>query len=720
VTGLALACLFFSSAILRTVFRFQGEGYEWGIYLTLGTIFPFLLLLLSLPNRFSEASKKSKSVLAFLCLPLFVLFILQRPHYSIVALSVVHLALLARFQKGIHETARWIVLFLVIVTAWSVASTLMWWSSFDEWFLIDGRFETIYRFVVCALSLLLVFVNVDVFQKPGEAARVRARSFADLVAILIIGFASVRSDQLFNTMSYSHWGVVVGPAEMVRQGGWLLWDVPSQYGFLNVMLVALLPFKSTWQSAYVLNSVLLFVSAIILFFILRSLQPGPKNFVFSLAVTLAAAFLITGWPPALLGPQVFPSLGPFRFIWCYILLVILLWHFKTSRQQDWRVLVAGTIAWVVGTLWSSESAVYCFAIWMPAYLLIVMQRADGIEEQERMRRERWLVTTRWLIFPALLCAAMVALISIYYRLRLGWWPDWAAFYEYSFAFAGGFFAVPVDPAGPVWALFLVFAVLSTAAAYLISDFKQWNSASLIAGAWGALWAVSSYFVSRSHPNNATVLTPLFCTVIATTLLLLAKYELHGWWQRLVRASLVPLLTIILTVTFGNAGFLGLYLSSPKIGYEKNIESHLPVLDASLRDLFQAANVHTTDPIVYSAVRVKSVEPLADGLTHDHGVLLPAWPQQGNEVFCCARAWLPSTPFVLMVPLSEHRRQEYMARFIARVRTGGWLVQNKKEAPYTSSTWFHSQLTKTHVPARVFENDNWQLIWFELRMPEKPL
>ncbi|HKR02240.1 MAG TPA: hypothetical protein VJT09_16300, partial [Pyrinomonadaceae bacterium] len=77
-----------------------------------------------------------------------------------------------------------------------------------------------------------------------------------------------------------------------------------------------------------------------------------------------------------------------------------------------------------------------------------------------------------------------------------------------------------------------------------------------------------------------------------------------------------------------------------------------------------------------------------------------------------RTWLPTTPFVLFAPLPEERRQIYMARFAERARLGGWLIQNRREAPYTSSRWFYEQVTRTHTPTKTFENEDWQVIWFE--------
>ena len=53
-----------------------------------------------------------------------------------------------------------------------------------------------------------------------------------------------------------HWQTYVGPVELMLQGGYLLWDTPSQYGFLNTIFIYLMPFDDPWMKLYYLNSLL--------------------------------------------------------------------------------------------------------------------------------------------------------------------------------------------------------------------------------------------------------------------------------------------------------------------------------------------------------------------------------------------------------------------------------------------------------------------------------
>ena len=58
--------------------------------------------------------------------------------------------------------------------------------------------------------------------------------------------------------------VIVGPNEMMDQNGYLLWDTPSNYGYLNHVFIYLIPIENYWLSFYYLNSLLTFIFSIII------------------------------------------------------------------------------------------------------------------------------------------------------------------------------------------------------------------------------------------------------------------------------------------------------------------------------------------------------------------------------------------------------------------------------------------------------------------------
>jgi hypothetical protein len=96
-------------------------------------------------------------------------------------------------------------------------------------------------------------------------------------------------------------------------------------------------------------------------------------------------------------------------------------------------------------------------------------------------------------------------------------PDWRGYYEYATAYTGGFGAIPIDPAGNVWMPFLVFCSLLVAGLYTFKRGVKDPHLPAIVAALAGIWAVSSYFVSRSHPNNIINLTPVYCMAVAIAL-----------------------------------------------------------------------------------------------------------------------------------------------------------------------------------------------------------
>src|SRR5215218_196359 len=124
--------------------------------------------------------------------------------------------------------------------------------------------------------------------------------------------------------SFFHYSWFVGPAEAVRQGGWLLWDVPFHYGFLNTLSLLALPVSNAWQSLYLVNAIGSALQAAFLFAVLRSVRPTVVGTLVAGAVSIALVFLLSNWPEDLVPLHHRPSVGPLRYSWCYVLVGVLL------------------------------------------------------------------------------------------------------------------------------------------------------------------------------------------------------------------------------------------------------------------------------------------------------------------------------------------------------------------------------------------------------------
>src|ERR1051325_11858517 len=101
------------------------------------------------------------------------------------------------------------------------------------------------------------------------------------------------------------------------------------------------------------------------------------NLCFALAMTLASVFFRSGVAPYFESPSHLPNTGGMRFFWAFALVAILFWEYR--RGDDARsqasVLWTGCLVWLVGTLWSAESAAYCFAAWLAPLALFGLRSA---------------------------------------------------------------------------------------------------------------------------------------------------------------------------------------------------------------------------------------------------------------------------------------------------------------------------------------------------------
>jgi hypothetical protein len=712
ISGLVLLILF----SLR-LFKLDGEKFDWTEHMLLGTLFPVLLVLLAGLGKFRPELEgllqKIRLALGSLVIliPMFVVHVGSFKYVLIISLAQWLIAL--QYSKRLAERegkqTSWertsltgISLLVVITLSWIVATKYIWWASYQDFILGANS-----SFIIFIIALLAVVVTVyDATPIPGEVRREPLRLVGNVLAILFIAMACVRTDHIFGLGEVFHWMSFTGPAESVRQGGWLLWDVPSHYGFLSVLTLAWLPTRTAWQSVFMLNALLNFLIALMIFFLFRALRPGLLNLFFALIITLAAVFFRSGLAVYFLGPNNLPNIGGLRFFWCFALVAVLFWEYRWGNR-DTRphriVLWAGCVIWLIGTLWSVESAVYCSVIWLPAFALLVWQGSSASGYGKATFGNRLRSGGRWVLLPPALLLGAVILITAYYLARLGHAPDWRSYVEYARAYSGGFMAMPINPGGEVWVLVLVFCAFATTAVYFFLSASRDNAIlPLILGTGGGLWATGSYFVSRSHPNNAHNLSIIFCAAIGLTLYLLTRERQQTVWALLVKSALAPVLTIVLVADFANKEALKDYIMAPQASYVK-IERLVPVSDTALDDLMNSAHVTPEDPIVYVG---QSDLLVFTGWTYAAG--------GKQEKFSAYKSWLP-IPLYSFVPLNDERRNVYLSRFTTRTHMSGWLIEHKYPLPNDPVYPWFSEYIKVHYSrGRTFESENWRLTWCDYK------
>jgi hypothetical protein len=692
--------------------------YDWALYVPLGLAFALSLGFAWYTGRqeplppwalWLPLALTASTVAA----TLFVMIVSAR--WTAIPLAVgqtIGLVLLLRRTQSI--TTREIApLAATALAAWVATVPMIWWEPL----------QSTLRQPAGVIAILLVGLGVtwwavgalspEAAGAMPKAPRVWAERTVDVAAIAILLLLSFRTDGLIYAFQpigvLSHWGAFVGPAQQVQEGGWLLWDVPAMYGFLLTWTLAALPFGSAWQSLYVLNAAALLLAALALYGVLRALRPDFVGKIVALAATIPATFLAASWSPNLQPTHYFPSFGALRYLWCYVLIAILALESRQTRGSRGQIvtLAAGTVCWLIAVLWSFETAVFCTAIWLPAYSLIVVSREPGNNGSWQNVKRR----VRALVLPFVLLAALAGAVAALYAVRLGHLPDVRGYVEYVLAFGSGEVSQNyhleqnvLDYSDVHLTIFLVLALVGAAGAMVLRVQPNTRELPLLLVLWAGVWLISGYSVGRPHPHTVSRSWPIMLVAVAVSILVVARYL--GWRPTLsLRAAMIPFVTMMLALTYSNLPELERNIRDMATSATPpwHVAAGLPDAEPALQELLTRAGIGSDEPFVY------------DG--DIGGNVMPAWVDRDGHRVEASRTWLPN-PLVELILVPEERRRVYMQRMADRRRTGGWYVQRNGErtslggAWEASGPWLFGQLARTHTPTRAIQNDAWQLVWFD--------
>jgi hypothetical protein len=603
-----------------------GEPRDWRAFFAAGTLFPLLVVLLNAPRSLGTLRLRLAGV-GIAISAVVAAFLIVRHGRLLVLVSTGAFVLLVRRTPAQRKLdARSMVALLV---AWAGAFTAIWWYGPLPLF---SPADCVVAIAATALAALLVR---ELPRRQTGAALAVSRAVACAAPIVFL-CAALRTDRLHSAGAAHHWSFIAGPAELIRQGGWLLWSVPSQYGFLNTLTLLAIPAPNRWQALFVLNAALLTASAMLCFYLLQRLRPDAAGRLVSLVVAGTAVFLIAGNAEQFSGPMEFPSTGAFRFLWAYAIVAVVLRHALAETAEARRTLVLGAIVWTVGSLWSFESFAYVSAAWVPAAVLLCLSQRRSDHRGDVVRS-----LLPAMLGPALL-AAFVALLELFYRARLHHPPDYRSYWEFSSAYSTSYGTLPAQLLHPWIALALVLVTGAAVAAPLIRR-RDFASLGGVAAAWGVMWSTASYYVARSHPNNATNLLPIAITCMAA-LMLIARKRLSDQAADTMTAG-AALISIVLIVFFGELpNALDAALQSGS--WTNDVAAGMPAADESLSRLLARNEVRDGDPVAFLAftgapfVRV-------DGYVVSRPSLIPAIPS------------------ILIDALPPERRREYLDRFLER-------------------------------------------------------
>lgn len=297
----------------------------------------------------------------------------------------------------------------------------------------------------------------------------------------------------------------MGPAELLQSGASIYHDFPAQYGLGPTALLAGFCGTDCWHAMYfVAGFVTLAYSVLIAILALALTRDRWWIRLTVLIMCLAVCFFWSGTPNNLSSPMATPSVSGMRFLPVTVLLTYLFFAEDIGRSKA-KVLMAQGL-WIVGVLWSPESAFYVTFLWWPYYLFV--RRVQG----NLKARLKGMVKR-----AADLVGALILLVVVFVGIYALVYRETPTLY--------GVFAYVINPPGPVpinWhsTVWYFLSVIVVGLGTSVYSFRKTGDTVQFRRGFLVLlvsYSAATYFLGRSEDNALLNMTPLFLLVILNTM-----------------------------------------------------------------------------------------------------------------------------------------------------------------------------------------------------------
>ena len=502
-----------------------------------------------------------------------------------------------------------------------------------------------------------------------------------------------RMESLNTWFAIHHWKAFLESAASVRSGGWLLWDVPSQYGFLQTLTIVLFPGATAWQSFYLLNGTLLCLSGYMLFLALFARYNSIPGFVFSLIIALAGVAQLL----SCFDPRALPSLGAMRFFWIYPMVGYVYYNCRffsqTAKMQRFYCL-SGHIIWLVGALWSLESAVFMTLIWVPVFALFSVAEIFCQQARPSFLDIVKHGANRFFQWIALIGFTAFCIASFYYT-RLGHLPDIYLFTVYSTSYASGFEALPILHIGVIACWLYIFAMMAMMARFYIMHAVFKTQAVLNIAVFyallSALWVMVSVYIPRSDEGHLVASFPVLIYLSAISMLLVPTLELPVIIKFAYEKGIMCFYCIIILCAlncFKPEWYASERLLSP---ISSDITTTFPTPPQWLQDIVAQAGVP-----IGGHVQILATQISLDEDAYFHDLQLQPW-------------LLPNTVVGYNKPLSPELYQLLAQRRAERMPDDsyGWIIE-RKDNPLENYPWIKNAIDYYYKELSRTENSEYRI------------
>jgi hypothetical protein len=588
--------------------------------------------------------------------------LLQSGHNRFILVIALAQALLLRHSLRMRSTGRIVGLLALAAMTWALSATIPF-TPLKDWLTGASPATSLSVFAFSATFFVVVssLANSDIVTIQPNVMRVLAYAGA----VLLFAAAAFRTDHLLLDWIPYHRSYFADIANLVRDGHWLLWDTPSQYGFFSVLAIALLPSSNAWQALYILTGIILTVQASIAFSILYYGRRTWADYAIAVLLPMATYMCasVTRFP---FDARLYPQIG-FRFIWTILLVFVAFQSYvnRGNRPLVKNLNVVGFATWILSVLWSFETAVWGTLVW-----LTYVVTASIVEACQSREFGAWRIFGRIAIallpFPILLTLVVCA-IEIFYKLTLGHGPDFLSYLEFSAVYAADpNYHMAVDRRGPAWTLLLILGALGTIGVVAARE-RRLDALPLIATAWIAAWATTSYWVGEAFNSHVIGVYSVAIPAVAITIFLSREQFAASDAARFSRLSVIPLVTILIALTLGDPARMTGFKIPFVFGSSADSTSQFPPISGELAKIIEDAGIRPTDRVIF---------PTSVGWTKiDTGWILP-FSRLPDGSISEYHSWLPISPqgaYNTLESLDLDRRQTYIDRNLDRMSGTGWYI-----------------------------------------------
>lgn len=634
-----LAALFVSSIILHFLFPMQTEKLEWSFYLIFASLIPITFFGLGLfLNQHNLTCKTEGGIKLVFFISFFLIFTFLfskdlLPRQTLVFLSMALIPFLPLIKTELKKNANkslWIKITKTTLTVFTnnyflinLVGIFSVTSFFYETLLRSPNTRSYllnYLFLSGFLSYLAFNYQFNYRAKLknfmpafGLFSKLPQMFFrlVFFVFFLVLLFLAIHREAIYYAF-YSHSSYYYGPVFDILNGKSLLYDTPSQYGYLSIHFIALMEkvIGVTVASFTRLDSFLYVISTALAGLIFLKLT---KNKFLSLIL----AFLFISFQTFFsdYNSFLYPSSGPLRFGFGVLICFFLLYF--PGRLS----FLAGTVLASISVFWSAEVALYTAPAWIFTVVVIAWKKSGLNREFVK----EVLVRLGFLFFLILLLGLAIALKE--YRPSSGW-PDFYNYLQYALVYQGGYYAILI----PLYGNHYFYIFISIFGLGMLFHLLTKKSSSPLLPVFSFLsfynMTIFSYFISRSWYSLITSIAGFL--VIEIVLIYKLLRETLGFSARELKAYFATP-AIIFCVLFVSKCY---YNNNPPVNkvIESNFKFFLNLPSETTPLLAEIANKYklemknvillsTYDTQYLTEAKIKNFLPLNPSLmTFD----LPGW------------------------------------------------------------------------------------------------